>query len=135
MSEQTLTTGEVISLGDGRLACPMSDAVQALNGLLNDDLMTHQLSRAVRYVQPYVVEACPWVQQIPPMPAIENKEPEEAAELLVGWVQLIAAQYGELHTIPDPSAQWERIDPLVEAQTILGSDRVIPVVVDGESNG
>lgn len=135
MSEQTLTTGEVISLGDGRLACPMTDAVQALNGLLDDNLMTHQLSRAARYVMPYVVEACPWVKQIPPMPAIEVESPEKATELLSGWVQLIAAQYGEIHTIPDPSGQWERIDPLKEAQAILGSDRVIPVVVDGVRNG
>ena len=127
MSEQVLTTGQVITLGDGRLACGIGAVYEALNALLDDDLMTHQLPRAGRFVKPHVQAACPWVTDLPPLD-LEGVEDKRAAVL--EWVGRIGAEHGPLHTVPDLAGQWVHFDPFDEAEAMVGKCRVTVVEVD-----
>ncbi|GAA4915746.1 hypothetical protein [Nesterenkonia rhizosphaerae] len=130
MAEMTLTTGQVISRGDGRLACDMGEVYQALNGLLDDNLMTHQLPRAGTYVEPHIVEACPWVTDLPELRLAPSMTREAQEASVRAWVAAISAQHGDQHTIPDLSVGWARRDPIKEAEELVGKDRVIPVLVN-----
>lgn len=130
MSEQTLTTGQIITLGDGRLACDISAVYEALNGLLDDDLMTHQLPRAGRFVEPHVQAACPWVTDLPPL---DLGEVEDKRAAVLAWVDRISAEHGPLHTVPDLSGQWVHFNPVDEAVAMFGKDRVIAVEVDPDA--
>ena len=132
MSEQTLTTGQIITLGDGRLACDIGAVYEALNALLDDDLMTHQLLRAGRFVEPHVQAACPRVTDLPPL-NLGGVEDEGAAVL--AWVDQISAEHGPLHTVPDLSGQWVHLNPIDEAVAMVGKDRVTIVGVDPDEQG
>jgi hypothetical protein len=133
MTDKTLTTGQIITLGDGRLACGIGEVYEALNGLLDDDLMTHQLPRAGRFVEPHVRVACPWVAVLPPLDldAVPDAGKEEA---VLGWVEQISAEHGPLHEVPDLSGQWIHFDPIDEAGAIFGPDRVIPIILPGSED-
>ena len=111
MTDMKLTTGQVITLGDGRLACPIGEVYEACNGLLGDDLMTHQLVRAGEFLKPHVQEACPWVTDLPELDldGVDDKE-----TVVLAWVDEISAAHGETHEVPDLSDEWEKIDPLQE---------------------
>lgn len=131
MSTKTLTTGQVITLGDGRLACGIGEVYEALNGLLDDDLMTHQLPRAGRFAEPHVREACPWVADLPPL-SLDAVPDAEKGRVVLEWVEEISAEHGHLHEVPDLSGQWVHFDAIDEAVAIFGPDRVIPVSLDRE---
>lgn len=111
MAKATLTTGQVISLGDGRLSCEVDEVQTALNTLLDDNLFTHQLPRGFEHVQQTVIDACPWVEDLqdPVYSPSESK-----AESIKKWVASISEKVGETHEIPDASEGWERKNPLVE---------------------
>lgn len=106
-----LSTGQVITLGDGRLACPIGEVYEACNGLLGDDLMTHQLVRAGYFLKPHVKEACPWVSNLPELDLAGVDDKETA---VLAWVDEISAIHGETHEVPDLSDEWEKIDPIQE---------------------
>lgn len=121
MSENsiTLTTGEVISIGTNVLATPVSKVVEALNNLTHDNLYSHQLPRAVEHCRPCVVEACPWVADIPNPPDTSTLEGDELEDAIYGWVDKISAEHGEAHEVPDLSHNWVRRDPLAELAELL----------------
>lgn len=127
MSAQTLTTGQVISLGDGKLACDIGEVYQALNGLLDESLMTHQLPRAGRFAEPFIHEACPWVLDLPPLD-LEGVKDKRA--VVLAWVDQISAEHGELHEVPDLAGQWVHFDAIDEAVAMFGKDRVVPFLID-----
>lgn len=106
MSEMQLNTGQVITLGDGRLACDIGEVYEALNGLLDDNLMTHQLPRAGHFVAPHVIEACPWVAELPPLGDLDKAY--DLRGVVTAWVSLVSAEHGDTHRVPDLSGQWAR---------------------------
>lgn len=106
-----LSTGQVITLGDGRLACPIGEVYEACNGLLDDDLMTHQLVRAGSFLEPFVVEACPWVTALPKLD-LDGVDDKEA--VVLAWVDKISAEHGDTHEVPERSDEWKKIDPIQE---------------------
>lgn len=126
----TLTTGQVITFGDGRLACTMEQVYRGLNALLNEDLMTHQLPRAGDFVQSHIVEACPWVEDIPPMPPLDGLASDLKNYAIQSWVDRISATNGELHEIPDLSGFWIHLDPIDEIHAMVGNgDASVAIVV------
>lgn len=131
MSTTTLTTGQVITLGDGRLACEIGQVYEALNGLLDDNLMTHQLPRAARFVEPQVREEFPWVADLPPL---DLEGVDDASAAVLAWVEQISVEHGPLHEMPDLSGQWVHFDAVDEAVAVFGRDRVIPVILRGSED-
>lgn len=126
MATRTLTTGQVISLGDGRLACYFDEVHKALDDLLDDHLMVHQATRASRFAEPFIRDACPWVTDLPPLD-LSHVEDKQAAVL--AWVDQISASHGSEHTIHDLSGQWVHFDPIDEAVAQFGRDRVVVIPV------
>lgn len=119
MAKATLTTGQVISLGDGRFACEVDEIYTALNTLLDDNLFTHQLPRGAKYVQRTIIDACPWVKDLP---EIEYTPREPKATTVKKWVVSISEKVGETHEIPDASEGWGHKHPLVELAEMVTKD-------------
>lgn len=135
MSEATLTTGEVITIAEGYLACDMEQIYNALNTLLGDSLMTHQLPRAASFVEPYLREDFDWLNDLPARPNIEGMDKEEIKTTILKWLSDISAEHGELHKVPDLSGQWIHLNPIDELIAIRGgsTEGIIVVNIEDES--
>ena len=112
-----LTTGQVLTITDGRVFCDVGEIYEALDGLTGDSLMTHQLPRAGEFAKPYIEESCPWVNDIPPLD-LEGVEDRRA--IIMEWLDGISGKYGEVHEVPDLSGYWISFDPVDELVAILG---------------
>lgn len=111
MAKATLTTGQVITIGDGRFACSVVEIYSALNTLLDDNLFTHQLPRGARHAEKTVIEACPWVTDLPKLDFNQQGTKEE---IVRAWVASISAKVGDTHEIPDASEGWQEKNPVIE---------------------
>lgn len=127
MATRTLTTGQVISLGDGRLACHFDEVHKVLDDLLDDHLMVHQIPRASRFAEPFIRDACPWVADLP---ALDLSHVDDKQSAVLAWVDQISATHGERHTVPDLAGQWVHFDAIDEAVAMFGPDRVLVVEQD-----
>lgn len=125
-----LTTAQVITFGDGRLACTMDQVYQGLNALLDENLMTHQLPRAGDFVEPHVIESCPWVKDLPDMPPVEGLTRDLKGYAIDSWVAKISAQHGELHEVPDLSGLWIHLNPIDEIHAMVGNGEAEVVIIE-----
>lgn len=117
--------GDVISAAFGVLVSPrhMDGVYDTLNFLTGDSLFTHQLPRAGRAVQPFVLD------QHPQLALLAEAVKNVTAENWRAWLDEQIALYGEtLELEPLPASAWLTVDPLVEAEMMIGKDKIIPVV-------
>lgn len=122
MAKKAFHLGDVLSITTGRLVSPrhMEGVYDILNWMTGDSLFTHQLPRAGR-------ECAPWLLRQHPQLA-DIAEPELTPEECDGWLAEQVAKYGEsLEVSPIPADDHERIDPITEAERMMGKDRVIVV--------
>jgi hypothetical protein len=102
----------------------MDGVYETLNFLTGDDLFTHQLPRAFRTVQPFVLDQHPQLR-----PLGECVKAVTAANWRE-WLDEQVAKYGEsLPLTPIPPEAWTHVDPLAEAEQMVGRDRVIAVTI------
>lgn len=123
---RTFHLGDVISAAFGVLVSPrhMAGMYDTLNFLTGDNLFTHQLPRASRVVQPYVLEQHPQLK-----PLLRDVKDCTTANWR-RWLKTQVERYGEtLELQPLPKGAWLRVDPLEELNVMVGKDRVIPIVV------
>ena len=113
MADAILSTGQVISIADGRLACDVGEVYEALNTLLDEDFMTHQLIRAADYVKPIILGHCPWVASLPPLEKGSTKDE------VIQWVEEISRLHGPSHKIPDCSVGWRHKHPIAELMEMM----------------
>ena len=121
---RTFHLGDVISAAFGVLVSPrhMDGVYDTLNFLTGDHLFTHQLPRAGRAVQPWVLE------QHPQLAPIEDATAHCTTENWRDWLDEQVALYGEtLELTPMPTGAWLHIHPLEEP--ILDGKDVIVVEV------
>jgi len=114
--------GDVISAAFGVLVSPrhMEGVYDTLNFLTGDNLYTHQLPRAGRAVQPFVL------QQHPQLAPIAEACAACTTENWCEWLDQQIALYGErLELTPMPAGAWTHIPPLDEP--ILKGKDVIAV--------
>lgn len=120
------TTGEIISVGTGKLCCSMDKVYEIMNFLTGDNLFTHQLPRAFEACKEHVTAQHPWLEQINE----EDCTPETWKEWLAG----VENDYGTEHELTAlPPGEWLIVDPVVEAEVMFGKDKV--VVVEGKGEG
>lgn len=118
----TLTTAQVITVASQQLMCDMGEVYEALNAITGDDLFTHQLLRAAEFARPHVIEACPWVTDLPPFPDFTRiGEGAPTKEVVETWVAGISKTVGETHEVPELSDRWEYIDPFVELAKMMAA--------------
>jgi len=119
--------GDILSIIDGHLVSPTRmDGIYAILGWMTDSeggLWTHQLLRAAEDVRPTLVEVFPDLAatQVPDFDGPDQVEP---------WLQEQIKVHGEYRDVPRiAEGVFARIDPVLELQHMVGTDRVIPVVV------
>jgi hypothetical protein len=120
MNTITLSTAQLVTLTDGRLACTMDEVYKALNEITGDNLYTHQLPRAMEFAQPELIKMHPWVENLPDMPSFNGLSQAEAKEQMEAWVAKISADHGDTHEVPDLSEQWVYVDPIAELVDKMG---------------
>ena len=113
------TTGEIISVGNGSLCCPIDRVYTMLNFLTGDNLFTHVLPRAFRACRNHVETQFPWLLELPEI----NRDNWEAV------VNDVTAKYGNEHElIALPKGSWQSVDPIQEAIELMeGRDKIIVV--------
>lgn len=127
MSEtQTFKTEVVISAFTGRmLTNDIGNIYEILNFLCNDNLFTHQLPRAGRFVKPFIL------QQHPELKEWDGMDEHINTENWKEYVQRSHDMFGEkLELKPVPDGVWTYKNPIEEAQEMVGKDKVITVKTD-----
>jgi hypothetical protein len=117
--------GDVLSISDGRLVSPrhMEGVYDILNFMTGDNLFTHQLPRALRVCQPALLWQHPQLANV-------DRETELTPETFLPWLAVQKRIYGETLPVQTLAAQkWVHVDPVLEAEAIIGKDRVITVNV------
>jgi len=124
--KKQFTIGQVISAGTGTLCCDIGEVYEILNFLTGDNLMTHQLPRALRACKQHVIQQFPWMKWVE-----DNKE-ACTPETWESFLASAAKEYGQTHELePLPNGEWEYRNPIEEAEELMGDEsKVIPVVVE-----
>lgn len=119
---RTFPIADVLTITTGRLLAPdlMTSVYRVLDFLTGDQLMTHQLGRALEARRPQVIEQHPWLGEL-------HAPPGDDALL---WVGAMEAEHPEVELSPIPG--WEHRDPIEEAVEMFGADKVIAVVAGDE---
>jgi len=115
------TTGQIISAGLGKLCCKMEGVYEIVNFLTSDNLYTHQLPRAFRACEAWVIEQHPWLKELD-----ESKcNPETVWE----WLADAEARFGKMHELqPLPQDRWLSKGPVAELLEMeVPRDRIITV--------
>jgi hypothetical protein len=120
---QTFHVGDILSITTGRLVSPdhIGGVYRILNHLTADNLMTHQLPRAMDECEPYLRECFPDLAAIPE-PDLHGEDDVRA------WLRWIVSEYGETREVEAmPDGVHEYRNPIAEAEEVVGKDRVIVV--------
>ena len=131
--------GDLLTITTGRLVSPskIEGVYKILNHMTGDNLYTHQLGRATD-------ECAPWLRNR--YPFLDSPEVAQEVKRLIGclelndkadhpaacknWLEFMVSVYGEWFEVdPIPQDEHRHIDPLVEAEQMVGKDKVITVEV------
>lgn len=132
MDERSFHVGDVLSVTAGLLLSPrhMDGVYDILNFLTGDNLWTHQLPRACSAAGPWLLEKYPALRA----PTDEAREAAKRDDWMVAhqqWLIDAAVRHGSHFTIePMPPGSWLRVDPVKEAQAMVGEERVIVATVE-----
>jgi len=115
------TLGAVLNITTGKLLTDIGDVYQILNFMTGESLMTHQLPRASRACRPALIGQHP---DLADMDASSVHDPASAAAFLRTQVRRL----GRTRRIePLLSGAYTAMDPIAEAVSMVGADRVIVV--------
>ena len=112
--------GDILSITTGALVSPnhMEGIYQILNFMTGDNLFTHQLPRASRQCEPYLVKQLPWLSEIS-AEDVNEKNWES-------WLAKKVEKYGEFHEItPIPTSEYKYQEPIKELQQMTSAKIVI----------
>jgi hypothetical protein len=122
---QSFHIGDILSVVTGRLVSPdgFSSTQQFLEHLAGESVGTHQCGRVAD-------EAGPWLRkQFPELATIEV--PKLDSEQAYGdWLQGVADQLGSHRDVLQfPEGGHDHINPISELVDMVGSEKVVPVVI------
>ena len=132
--------GDILSITTGRLVSNrhMDGVYDILNFMTGDNLFTHQLPRASLECASFLKGQFPQLDT-PEMDIAVSELSEmletpsgraEPAELVAGWLAGQVAKYGEWFEVsPLPPGQHEVRNPIIEAEEMMGPEKVISVVI------
>lgn len=116
--------GDVLSVTTGRLVAPtgMDGVYNVLNYLTDDNLMTHQLPRAMDECAPHVLA------EHPDLADVQMPDEFDGPEHVKGWLAEQVERYGGARVLtPVPPEKHPRIHPLAELLTMAPDKPVIVV--------
>lgn len=114
--------GDILSITTGKLVSPrlIAGVYDILNFMTGDNLYTHQLPRASKECQPYLLQQHPALAEVDA--SYVNKANFKA------WLAEQGAHYGhELEVEPLPEHAHEFIDPISELAGKVHPDKIIVV--------
>lgn len=138
MTTKTFHLGDILTITTGRLVSPrhIEGVYDILNWMTGDDLMTHQIPRAMDEC------AGPLLAQHPDLGAVRVPEgfgdgsEGDAKQAVYEWLAEQVAVYGETREVAPLGAEdHTRIDPLDEFRIVAPHAQVIPVIVPEEEAG
>ena len=114
------TLGEVLSITDGRLMCKIDGVYRILNHMTVDNLMTHQLPRAMRECQ------TPLLAQFPHL--TDAIKVTVTPENYLGVLEDLRAKFGdEFEVQPLAEHVHEFIEPLSELAEMVHPSKIIVI--------
>lgn len=120
--------GDVLSVTDGRLMSPrhMDGIYEILNFMTGDSLFTHQLPRAMKECQPYLLKQFPQLSGISFGPVTKENFDSVLEDL--------CAEYGE-HLLVErlPKDAHEFIDPMSELAEKVQPSKILTVSLGGNA--
>jgi hypothetical protein len=120
--EKLFHLGDILSITTEKLVSPrlINGVYDILNFMTGDNLFTHQLLRACRECQPYLLEKHPQLKDVDAN-TVDNGNWRK-------WLEEQVAVYGEcLPVSPIPKSVRRRIDALEELESMVGQDRIVAV--------
>lgn len=138
MSKRHFHLGDILTITTGRLVSPsrMDGVYAILDYMTGDSLFTHQLPRAAKECEPWLLRQHPQLAGVSVATletALQGGDPESAVD---DWLRAQVATYGEtLPVEPIPADDHERKHPVSELQEMIGRDRVhiIELPPDGDT--
>ena len=116
--------GDILSIMTGRLVSPrhIEGVYDILGYMLDDQLYTHQLPRASRECQPYLLE------QHPQLALVTGEE--VTMENWQSWLEARVREYGEyLEVFPVRPEDVVHKDPLEELAEMVPPEKIIVVAI------
>jgi hypothetical protein len=129
MTHRSFHLGDVLSVTTGLLVSPrgMDGIYDVLNFMTSDDLMTHQLPRAVDESAPDML------RQHPDLADVAAPEEFRGGEHGEGWLAEQVVRFGERRTLaPLAPTDHARIDPITELR-MMAPDKPIIVIAPESS--
>lgn len=116
-----INTGQLVTLADGRFSCTMDEVYSAYDSILEDQLYTHALIRASKFVQPRINNLFPWVEQVCKDYPVkgQNQTNESYGESIKEWIDSVSLKFGGTHIVPVMSEEWLSVDPMTELSDVL----------------
>lgn len=140
METKRFHLGALLNIVPGRLVSSggVDDVYKLLNWMTGDNLFTHQLPRASRECKPWLLLRHPELKKIGKTEVaeldrlLEEFEPHCAC---TRWVSMCADILccSQFDVAPIPKDDHEHIDPVTEAENMIGKDKVIVVKTYGDS--
>ena len=112
--------GQILSVTTGRLLCEIDDLYDILNFMTGDNLMTHQLPRAMKECSPSILAQLPQLSDV----TGEEITPENARD----WLFYKTIEFGDKFELePVNQEEYKHIDPIEEIVSMVGPEKVIVV--------
>jgi hypothetical protein len=126
--KRNFALGAVLSVAGGKLMCDIGMVYDILNFMTGDNLFTHQLPRAAEECRPSLLKQHPflseYLEKVEPTVSTVNVH-EKLAECVSIWGSELAID--ELSGAGDHEFK----EPLQELCDMVGSDKVVPIVMAG----
>jgi hypothetical protein len=112
--------GTVLSISHDKLLTSIDNVYKILNYMLDDNLYTHQLPRAGRFCQKFVITEHPQLEKW------DDFNEQITTENWEDFVEKAKAMFGdELEISKVPSGVWTYKEPVEEAEEIMPKENII----------
>ena len=121
--EKKFDIGTILSITHANLLTDIGNVYEILNWLLDDNLYTHQLPRACRFVTPFILA------QHPNLSDWDECKPYVDTNNWESWLGTAKKMFGnKLMLKKIPNGVWTEIDPVEELEQMVGKEKIIKIV-------
>lgn len=114
--------GTILSITHGRMLAEIGNVYKILNYLLDDDLFTHQLPRAVDFAKKFILAQHPQLEEW------DNLNDQVTPENRKDYIEKAKTLFGnELGIEPIPGGVWTYKDPVEELEEMVPNDKIVAV--------
>lgn len=137
MNDETKTfgLGPILTIMHGPFMCEMGEVYDILNWVTDDNLMTHQLPRAGREVEPFLKQLYPDLVglEVPEWTEIDGwgeLDSEDKEARITEWLDTVGEQVGATRDVPQMKPEdHTMIDPISELKMMRPDAEIIAVEV------